>query len=121
VTDALKQVERAEHNERLYVYLREQGATYNDWQVTVLFYAALHYLRAYAAYNHLPMPKSHEGSWAVISKEAFLKREIASEYAELQNRSEDARCKLIRLPPAENLYNIEFQRIKQRIRKAIGL
>ena len=40
---------QAEHNETLYSHLDQSAPTYADWQVTSLFYAALHYVDAYLA------------------------------------------------------------------------
>ncbi len=44
-------IEKAEHNERFAMAVRELGTEYLDWVATAYFYSALHDLEAYLAAN----------------------------------------------------------------------
>jgi len=118
-TDRDRYVERAQHNENLYHHLAASGNVFNDWQIVTLFYAALHYVKAYAAHKNARVPTSHEAAFAWIARESVLKRQVAGDYAELRDRSEDARYKLVKLPPATSLYTNQYT--KTAIRKELGL
>lgn len=50
-------IAQAEKNERLYETLL--GTEFNDWAVTALFYAALHYVDSYVASSTGARPSSH--------------------------------------------------------------
>ena len=46
-------LEQAQHNERFLATLDPASTPFRDWAVTIIFYAALHYLRAlFARYLH---------------------------------------------------------------------
>jgi len=119
--DRDRSVDRAQHNENLYHHLAASGTVFNDWQIVALFYAALHYVKAYALHKNARVPTSHEAAFAWMARESFLKRHVAGDYAELRDRSEDTRYKLVKLPPAASLYTNEYTRIKTAIRRELGV
>lgn len=55
-------LDQAKHNERFLTEVeRSFPLIYNDWKITIVFYAALHYLRAYASFRGVIIPESHDG------------------------------------------------------------
>jgi len=81
--------QQALHNYAVYEYLNASPQATTDWQITVLFYAALHYVDAYLA-NIDVHPRSHEDRDAYVSVLADL-RHVASSYLQLRDRTMDAR------------------------------
>ena len=113
-------LKQAEHNETLYAYLDSMSPTYTDWQVTCLFYAALHYVDAYLDTQGIPRPKGHP-----IRNSRVLQHlsGIYDDYYELYERSRDARYDLIGFS-AEDVANLRaqrFARIRTHIRTSLGL
>ncbi len=93
-----RHVQQALHNYAVYQYLNASSQPATDWQVTMLFYAALHYVDAYLGKMNVH-PRSHEDRDAYVSVVADLRR-VASSYLQLRDRSMDARYLRRDLPPA---------------------
>jgi hypothetical protein len=98
------------------------GPAYLDWQVTCLFYAALHYVDAYliATTPGGVRPQGHadRGRQAATVLPAQM-----LDYRELRDRSEDARYELRQVAQAEveALRTGQFARIRTQVRGALGL
>ncbi len=67
-----RHVQQALHNYAVYDYLNASPQATTDWQITVLFYAALHYVDAYLD-NVGVHPRSHEDRDAYVSVLADLR------------------------------------------------
>lgn len=53
-------VDQGKHNESLLDHLKKNFPDkYNDWKITVIFYSAIHYLKAYAALNKKSIGVTH--------------------------------------------------------------
>lgn len=53
-------IEQGKHNEALYNHLKTTFPNqYNDWKITIIFYSAIHYLKAYAKLNKKTIGTSH--------------------------------------------------------------
>jgi hypothetical protein len=79
---------KAEHNENFAATL---SSPFHDWAVTVIFYAAVHYIEAYFAKEKPPYHSpNHPLRDSAIGKTAFLKP-IWKDYRELKNQSGLAR------------------------------
>lgn len=94
--DKQRHLEQAQHNETAYHFLGSASPPFIDWQVTSLFYAALHYVDAYLATKGIH-PHDHMERDGWIAKLTELKP-IAAEYFELKDRSMDARYLRANLP-----------------------
>lgn len=107
-----KHLQQAQRNEELYHYLAHVAPAYTDWQITALFYAALHYIDAYLA-GHNVHPSSHEERNGLVAIEGSLRR-IYVAYRDLEDRSRDARYELYRIAPGyeQTLYNSQFASIR---------
>ena len=106
---------QAESNEAFYADVRGDLGSYQDWQVTSLFYAALHYVDAYLATKDVH-PKLHKDRDWYVSSEAQL-RHISIDYLTLKDRSMEARYDTVIFPTAfpEQKYDNEYSRIKNHI------
>ena len=117
-------IQQAEHNEALFVHLATSSPTYLDWQVTSLFYAALHYVDAQLA--TLPAGGMHPTSHALrnncVATHTSLKPVYVG-YQELQNRSIDARYDLVPFTPAgvAQLRTVHFESLKAHLRRLLGI
>jgi hypothetical protein len=78
---------RAEHNE---YFVSTLANPFWDWQVTGLFYAAVHYVHVYLEANRvaLPVKMNHEKRLALVEKHLSG---VFDDYRELMNESRDAR------------------------------
>ena len=53
-------VDQGQHNESLLNHLKATFPDkYNDWKITIIFYSAIHYLKAYAALNKKNIGVTH--------------------------------------------------------------
>jgi HEPN domain len=87
--DADKHLAQAERNEETANFL--DGAGHNDWQCTALFYAALHYVKAYFKSKKPPeYYDSHPAIETGIRLDAKIKS-IYNNYASIRSSSESAR------------------------------
>ena len=109
---------QAEHNERFFGSF--DRPVYNDWAMTVLFYAALHYVDAFLAHVGFADPGGHGTRDSYISSVAQL-RVIHLEYFRLKNRSTNARYRAGRFSVAEidRCRNTDLENIKRHIRGLI--
>jgi hypothetical protein len=114
---------QAEHNEAFYQVLQASAFPSGDWQVTLLFYAALHYVDAYL--HQLQPAGVHASGHRERARHvsSHVGANVALDYLELQLRSEDARYNGRRYSDAEVgvLYSAEFTRIRTHVRGALGL
>jgi len=88
---------KAEHNE---YFVSTLGNPFFDWQVTALFYSALHYIQAYFVAKGInPPPSTHTMRNNHVSNDPTL-RTIYVDYRELQNESRSSRYGVT--PPSQN-------------------
>jgi hypothetical protein len=90
-------IAKAESNEGLFQELVTSGR-HVDWQVTVLFYAALHYVDAWLSRSAIH-PHTHVERRHFVRKDRALHR-LYGHYSRLDDRSQDARYTAIRFPAA---------------------
>ena len=76
----LEHIAQAEKNERLYEILI--GTEFNDWAITVLFYAALHYVDASFTEQTGVSPRNHNSRNYMVAKTRNM-MQIKYHYAEL--------------------------------------
>lgn len=105
-------LQQARHNEALYHHLATVAPLYIDWQVTALFYAALHYVDAYLS-KHNVHPASHSDRDQPIAMESVLRR-IYTPYRDLESRSRDARYELYNIASGyeQTLYRAQYTTIR---------
>jgi len=61
-------LERAKANERFLAFIDDnEGDDFSDWKMTVLFYCALHYLKAFLILNKKPLGHSHTEIDSIIN------------------------------------------------------
>lgn len=118
--DQQKHLAQARRNEDLYNHLAQVAPQFVDWQITALFYAALHYIDAYLAIKSVH-PNNHEERNQYMGMVSHLKP-IYVQYQDLQNRSRDARYELsaIRAGYQQDLYNQQFTKIRNHITQLIS-
>jgi hypothetical protein len=119
-----RHLQQAEHNEALFSQLEVFSPQFLDWQVTTLFYAALHYVDAYLA-TAPPTgvhPDTHRDRLHLVETERNL-RPIARDYRLLMTQSVQARYEAVRFTASEvaSFRAEEFARIRSRIRALLGL
>lgn len=112
---------QAEHNEALFELLGQVAPSFVDWQITTLFYGALHYIEAYLATAgpagiHL---ENHQQRSGYVARDAFLRSSFV-DYQELKDRSEDAQLIQFDATFAERLKNTRYLRIKDSVRRRLG-
>lgn len=97
------------------------ASTAPDWAVTVFFYAALHWVRAYLALKNL-QPSSHGQTFDELRKDASLPVDFLDRYRRLYRLSREARYEcpnqlsmFASVPTARNLLNDLKQVISPRI------
>ncbi|MEA3421361.1 MAG: hypothetical protein U9Q97_06770 [Acidobacteriota bacterium] len=114
-----KHIKQAEKNERFFNDFDLKNTQFLDWAITALFYSALHYVDAYLAIRS-QHPSNHKKRGWWLNREQNL-RHIYYDYAELKNRSEDARYKILQFPPhvVSSLEVKEFTHVKSHIRSLI--
>lgn len=112
--DHLKQ---AQHNEQLADTLSK--GTYVDWAVTVLFYAALHYVDSILAVSQVN-PDTHGERQTEIERNDTLKV-IYKEFRYLQVMSRNARYLVARIDPSDwHEAKKRFDIIRAHIRRRLG-
>jgi hypothetical protein len=93
----IKHILQADHNQRLYSYLDQSfNGEFCDWQITMLFYSALHYLQALAEHRGISIGRTHHhiaNSINPSSHEAVMRVTIPAfnNYRNLREASEIAR------------------------------
>lgn len=84
-------IAQAEKNERLYERLL--GTEFNDWAITGLFCAALHYVDAYMVMRTGASPSNHMARNHLVERIINLS-EISHAYIELYRSSRNVRYKI---------------------------
>ena len=113
---------QAERNERAARVLAETEASEDrltDWEVTALFYSALHYIDAFLDSMGGIHPTNHTArNGLVASRTSF-----ALSYLKLYNRSLDARYNVVSLAPqaVAKIIADDFNPIKENIRSLLNL
>ncbi len=110
-------LDQARHNERFLTTFDLSVSPYLDWAVTVIFYAALHYLRALAAIYGFTGISSYVDEDRTFARLSVLRRNagIYADYRQLKDDSRAARYEMKRLTPeaASELRNEELYRIRE--------
>ena len=111
-------INQAQHKEEF--FLSFDRTVYSDWAITVLFYAALHYVDAFLAHVGIRNPGGHSNREQYIQSRPEL-QPIYNEYSRLKNRSASARYYARRFSPEEieRCRNQDLENIKQRIRSIL--
>ena len=102
----------AEKNERFAESISALPVRYPDWEITSLFYSALHYVDAYLA-TRSESPKSHKRRLDAIAAVSSLKED----YSSLYERSIDARYRMVTFSTetADSVRTGPFLRVKEEI------
>ena len=82
---------QAQHNEQFLTTLDPAVTPYLDWAVTVIFYAALHYIRALAA-RHQFMNISRYGELDRVFERLPVFRHNRAVYADYRQLKDDSRA-----------------------------
>jgi len=85
-----RHMDKADDNSHFSLKVDSQLGGYNDWQVTSLFYSALHLVQAYFSAQGGVYPTRHGGRRKAIRADKNL-RTIRREYHDLKTMSETAR------------------------------
>lgn len=76
------------HNKNAFDVLATKAPKYTDWQITMLFYAALHWINLYFELNGVTVPTNHSKRLKLIKNKLPT---IVEAYRNLQTLSEQAR------------------------------
>ena len=110
-------LEQARRNEQFLATLDLPSSPYLDWAVTIIFYAALHYLRALFAHYQLTNIARYGDMDKAFDRIQLLKRhpEIYNDYRQLKDDSREARYNMWRPTLAEvvEFRDGELQRIRE--------
>lgn len=103
---------QAERNERLADAMASATERYMEWEVTVLFYSALHYVDAFLATRGLH-PKNHYDRKQLVANQT----NVARYYEILFKRSMNARYHFYQFTPQEvdRIRDGAFRRVKEGI------
>ena len=90
-----------------------------DWEVTILFYSALHYVDALLDFTDGLHPTSHRARNELV----IDRTDIGLHYVRLYHRSLDARYNVVSIPSSElnRLRMDSFSPIRDNIRMLLGL
>lgn len=96
-------LEQAQRNEAFLTSVDISSTPYLDWAVTVIFYAALHYLRALFARHHVTNIARYGDMDKAFERLAVVRHEagIYNDYRQLKDDSRDARYNMWRPTLAE--------------------
>lgn len=118
---------KAERNEQFFQSSNLRTSPFNEWGVTVLFYAAMHYVDAVLGQETgLPaqqrQPINHHDRNNGVAQSPTLSL-VYSQYKNLYDRSKDARYKHISFPPGflNNMETTRFKPVKLCVRTALHL
>jgi hypothetical protein len=118
-------VAKAEHNEQFLGTLDPATSAYLDWFVTVVFYVAVHYLRALGSRAGFPNVGSYGDLEDFFRRVASLHRNtrVWKSYRRLKDDSRDARYEMRVFTPAEvvELRDNPMQDIKVHARRNLGV
>lgn len=111
---------QAKHNEKLLAKLG--GGEFDDWEVTLMFYIALHYVDAYLAKVHkIDDPGDHAERDRLVAEKNHT-RTLYGTYMRLKSRSVQARYYCSDFDPAEleKLRNADLRLIRDRMLAAVA-
>ena len=113
-------IAQAEKNERLYELL--VGTEFNDWAITGLFYAALHYVDALFMEQTGTSPTNHNSRNGLVERTVNLAR-IKPHYAELFQWSLNVRYEAIPVSSDDtrNVMTQHFAPLRAHLRALLGL
>ena len=116
---------QAEKNETVSLEIAVPGALSarsTDWEVTTLFYSALHFVDAFLDHSQSIHPQNHKDRRQWVSNASQLKP-ISKHYLELYDRSQDVRYLLLLISPAQvsYIYTDCFQPIKSHIKGLLNV
>ena len=84
-------VKKALHNEAFIKQFKLPDSGFPDWAVTVISYAALHYIDAPLANNFAHYPQNHGERSSYIYRDEALRKNIRNDYEDLKNDGVEAR------------------------------
>ena len=84
-------VNKAIHNEAFIEQLNLPDSDFPDWAVTVISYAALHYVDALLAKSFASSPRNHGERSSYIYRQQALRDNIRNDYEDLKNDGIEAR------------------------------
>ena len=110
---------QAESNERVVSLLAEADGQSTDWEVTALFYSALHYVDALLDSTAGLHPRNHRNRNILVSRHT----DIARYYLRLYNWSLDTRYNVVSILPeeVERIADDYFRPIRENIRNELNL
>ncbi len=108
---------KAERNERLADILASLPERYTEWEVTVLFYSALHYVNAFLEMQGLEATHHHARYQLIASMTNF-----AREYENLSQKSVNARYKMDEFTPqdVDRTKASDFRVVKEEVLALLG-
>ena len=122
---------QARHNEEVVLYLGRVSPDYVDWQMTVLFYAALHYVDAYfaagqlggATVSLLPRnlhPRNHAERDQLVSRHLPA---VQRAYRLLKDHSIDARYQIGGFTPRDiiDARDMDLADIRREVGRRLGI
>lgn len=111
---------QAEHNEQFLTTFDLPITPYLDWAATVIFYAALHYIRALAARHHFRSISTYGEMDKLFDRLALFRRNawVYEDYRQLKDDSRAARYDMRMFSPQEvvELRDEELHRIREFVR-----
>lgn len=90
-------VEKSKTNFSMYEIAASQDSQFRGWQITTLFYSALHYVQAYVVEFGLPLPTNHYSRDRIIRLDQTL-AVVGDVYASLKDLSMGARYEVVNIP-----------------------
>lgn len=109
-------LQQAQHNEQFLTTFELATTPYLDWAVSVIFYAALHYIRALAARHHLTNISTYGDMDQAFARLTVFRKNpaIYPDYRQLKDDSRAARYDMARFTPREvvDLRDQELHRIR---------
>lgn len=109
-----KHIEQTKRNDVVFFQLKKTAKDCQEWQVTVLFYTALHYVDAYVVKKTKLRPSNHEDRMEHVK---MLLPKIRGEYKTLYEESRHARYDCIRFG---NDDVVSFEKLLNDIKKEIS-
>ena len=115
---------QADKNERLAQIIGESGTSFErptDWEVTMLFYSALHPVDAYLEQSQGVHPVSHRNREWYVSNVTQL-RPIVRHCIDLYERSLDAQYRLVSITAAQGsrINRDAYQPIRSHVRRLLN-
>lgn len=122
--DTRAHLAQAEHNEQFLETLSLPATPYLDWAVTVIFYAALHYIRALAARHQFTNISTYADMDRVFERVPVFRRnrEVYVDYRQLKDDSRVARyeCRSLAASEVTDLRDGELARIRRFVRAQLA-